>query len=631
MLRYPKVMYDRAEENAAASAEAWRADHGEPLAAERKNKAFIKRGGAEEGMLVEGTVLKSTRAGVVVSLVGGAATGLIKKEEVSGQAVESTVGLLAPGTKALEPSPGDMLRDRQLVYDRAEEMAAVWRTKREEALAAERKNEAFIERGCAREGMLVEGTVLETTPDHVVVSLGGGAATGLIRKEEISKQHVDSLVGLFAPGAKIRARVLPRRSYDDHEILLSTKALESSPGDMLRDPELVYDRTARLQEMQQRAERNYHALRIMKRQGREVLEGVVVEVQPHGASRSWLISAERVGAVGDVFKVGDKVRACLMGIDAPMLRFWLTTRPLERSRGDMLRDPGRVYEQAGAVFEAWLEKAPKQDDLVEGVVIGISDADGIAVAIEGGYRGHIPRLKITQNAASGGRSAEGATVVKKKQRLTAVIGVGDKIKAVVHDKNREVNPLMLPLRTDCLEVTPGDMLRDPQLVYATAEEVAAKLRLEWQRERGKRAEKAREVKADQTRAEQARRAAIAAMKEGDLVDARMCDSTMADNGLLLRLHGSPSKRQGFIPLSEISQEGVKCWDSMYDTIQSFHKIKALVIKPDPDNPYRVLLSTKAAHQGDMLRNPELVYDGADVMAAKLRDKRQRDADQADDA
>jgi small subunit ribosomal protein S1 len=33
-------------------------------------------------------------------------------------------------TKSLEPSPGDMVRDKQLVFDKAEEMAKAWMQER---------------------------------------------------------------------------------------------------------------------------------------------------------------------------------------------------------------------------------------------------------------------------------------------------------------------------------------------------------------------------------------------------------------------------------------------------------------------------------------------------------------------
>jgi len=39
--------------------------------------------------------------------------------------MRSAVAFLS--TKQLEPEPGDMIRDRQLVYDKAEEMAAKYR------------------------------------------------------------------------------------------------------------------------------------------------------------------------------------------------------------------------------------------------------------------------------------------------------------------------------------------------------------------------------------------------------------------------------------------------------------------------------------------------------------------------
>ena len=48
-------------------------------------------------------------------------------------------GRVALCTKKLEPTPGDMLRDPALVYERAEEMAALFRQRVAEAEAAARE------------------------------------------------------------------------------------------------------------------------------------------------------------------------------------------------------------------------------------------------------------------------------------------------------------------------------------------------------------------------------------------------------------------------------------------------------------------------------------------------------------
>ncbi|KAG2490186.1 hypothetical protein HYH03_011314 [Edaphochlamys debaryana] len=268
-----------------------------------------------------------------------------------------------------------MLRNLQLVYDKAEEMAAKWLKKQRRRERVYLRNKAFIDCGRAEAGTLVEGTVLATTPAGIIVSLGAGAAAGLITNKHISAHQVESAVGLLTPGTQVRAIVLPRTKGNDCSIFLSTKALEPSPGDMLREPQLVYDmaeemaavyRALRNEEMEKRR-LNHTFIRKSGVQGRKLHKGVVVEVKPHvvmvelaesGATallRKEMISAECVEAAGDVLKVGDKVRACLMYIYGR--RIFITTRPLETMPGDMLRDPGRVYEQAGAVFEAWLENA----------------------------------------------------------------------------------------------------------------------------------------------------------------------------------------------------------------------------------------------------------------------------------
>jgi small subunit ribosomal protein S1 len=48
-------------------------------------------------------------------------------------------GRLSLSTKSLEPSPGDMLRDKQLVFDKAEETAEAWMKEKARMKAVEKK------------------------------------------------------------------------------------------------------------------------------------------------------------------------------------------------------------------------------------------------------------------------------------------------------------------------------------------------------------------------------------------------------------------------------------------------------------------------------------------------------------
>eukprot|EP00959_Pyramimonas_sp_CCMP1952_P075249 1572606-Pyramimonas_sp.AAC.1 len=61
-------------------------------------------------------------------------------------------GRVSLSTRKLEPTPGDMLRDPQLVFEKADEMAATFRERVAAAEAAARAEEAALtEEGAALE------------------------------------------------------------------------------------------------------------------------------------------------------------------------------------------------------------------------------------------------------------------------------------------------------------------------------------------------------------------------------------------------------------------------------------------------------------------------------------------------
>ena len=66
-------------------------------------------------------------------------------------------------------------------------------------------------------------------------------ATGLLHVSQISHDHVAAIDKVLAPGDKIKVLVL---SHDRERgrISLSTKKLEPTPGDMLRNPLAVFER-----------------------------------------------------------------------------------------------------------------------------------------------------------------------------------------------------------------------------------------------------------------------------------------------------------------------------------------------------------------------------------------------------
>jgi len=98
----------------------------------------------------------------------------------------------------------------------------------------------------------------------------------------------------------------------------------------------------------------------------DVVEGVVGSVKPYGAfvdlgSTNGLlhisqISHDRIAAVEDVLKVGDKVKVMVLSQDKDRGRISLSTKKLEPSPGDMIRDPQVVYDKADEMAATFKER-----------------------------------------------------------------------------------------------------------------------------------------------------------------------------------------------------------------------------------------------------------------------------------
>jgi len=88
-------------------------------------------------------------------------------------------------------------------------------------------------------GDVVSGTVQSVKPYGCFVELNGLA--GLLHVSQISNERVTSPEGLFTIGEQIKCMVLAV-DKDKGRVSLSTKKLEPSAGDMLRDRKLVYDK-----------------------------------------------------------------------------------------------------------------------------------------------------------------------------------------------------------------------------------------------------------------------------------------------------------------------------------------------------------------------------------------------------
>ena len=89
-----------------------------------------------------------------------------------------------------------------------------------------------------QEKELATGKVVKFQPYGVFVNLGG--VTGLLHIKQVSQSRVESLEALFSRGEEIKVVVLEIDEYKNR-ISLSTKVLESYPGELLEKKELVME------------------------------------------------------------------------------------------------------------------------------------------------------------------------------------------------------------------------------------------------------------------------------------------------------------------------------------------------------------------------------------------------------
>ena len=89
-------------------------------------------------------------------------------------------------------------------------------------------------------GAIVEGTVKTIKSFGAVVTLGSGLE-GLLHVSQISQEFVQDVSKVLAEGDAVRCVLLSVDS-DDASVKLSTKMLETKPGEMLQDAKAVYQR-----------------------------------------------------------------------------------------------------------------------------------------------------------------------------------------------------------------------------------------------------------------------------------------------------------------------------------------------------------------------------------------------------
>merc|ERR1719388_356431 len=114
------------------------------------------------GDVVMGTIISVKAYGAFVD-IGGDLNGLLHLSQISHDLLshDKERGRISLSTKKLEPTPGDMIRNPQLVFEKADEMAAQFRervaaaeaaARLEEARMQQMRESAFKEEGGAGEG-----------------------------------------------------------------------------------------------------------------------------------------------------------------------------------------------------------------------------------------------------------------------------------------------------------------------------------------------------------------------------------------------------------------------------------------------------------------------------------------------
>ena len=88
-------------------------------------------------------------------------------------------------------------------------------------------------------GDVLLGVVQSVQPYGAFIEVNG--TSGLLHISQISQERVTSVEGVLAVGDKIKVMVLAQEA-DKGKLSFSTKKLEPSPGDMLRNPKRVFDR-----------------------------------------------------------------------------------------------------------------------------------------------------------------------------------------------------------------------------------------------------------------------------------------------------------------------------------------------------------------------------------------------------
>ncbi|XP_038906593.1 30S ribosomal protein S1, chloroplastic-like [Benincasa hispida] len=100
-------------------------------------------------------------------------------------------------------------------------------------------SKAIVSQAELRIGSVVTGTVQILKPYGAFIDIGG--INGLLHVSQISQNHILDIATVLQPGDVLKVMIL---SYDQNKgrVSLSTKKLEPTPGDMIHNPKLVFEK-----------------------------------------------------------------------------------------------------------------------------------------------------------------------------------------------------------------------------------------------------------------------------------------------------------------------------------------------------------------------------------------------------
>mmetsp|Transcript_14545 Transcript_14545/g.31160 ORF Transcript_14545/g.31160 Transcript_14545/m.31160 type:complete len:384 (-) Transcript_14545:249-1400(-) len=168
----------------------------------------------QEDVTVYGTVVSTNRGGLLVE-------------------VEGLRGFL-PASQLNIPTPREELIGQsipvKLIEVDEERQRLVMSNKR---ATADKQLESF------QVGDVVVGTVQAVKPYGAFVDIGG--MNGLLHISQISHERITSVENVLNLGDQLKVMILSQ-DRERGRVSLSTRKLEPTPGDMLRDPQLVFEK-----------------------------------------------------------------------------------------------------------------------------------------------------------------------------------------------------------------------------------------------------------------------------------------------------------------------------------------------------------------------------------------------------